>query len=113
MSNADALSRLPLPEVPSDSSSDVGEIDLVLNHLSEAIVTAAQIKSWTEKDPQVHHLILHGWTATNLNKDLQPYFNNRDELSVVNGCVLWGSRVVIPPQGRSIVLDQSRHSSRH
>ena len=25
---------------------------------------------------------------------------------VVNGCVIWGSRVVIPPQGRAIVLEQ-------
>ena len=30
----------------------------------------------------------------------------RNELSAVNGCVLWGARVVIPPPGRSLVMKQ-------
>ena len=50
MASADALSRLPLPDLPAIESSS-GEINLLDNQLSEAIVTASQIKAWTEKDP--------------------------------------------------------------
>jgi hypothetical protein len=84
-----------------------------MNHLSEAIVTSAHIKGWTEKDPvlaRVHHFILHGWAASNSKSELQPYFNRKDELSVSDGCVLWGARVVIPPPGRDIVLNQLHDS---
>ena len=109
IANADAFSRLPIADKHFNFNFDVGEVNFLLNHLSEAIITASQIKHWTSKDPilsRVHHFILHGWNTTNSNDDLQPYFNRRNELSVVDGCVLWGSRVVIPPQGRAIVLEQ-------
>ena len=95
MANADSLSRLPLPDQPPDSQIPSPEdVDLLLNHISEVIVTASQIKAWTEKDPilsRVHHLTLHGWPTSNSDATLQPYFNHKDELSVVDGCVLWGS----------------------
>ena len=51
-------------------------------------------------------MTLHGWPTLNSDATLQPYFNRKDELSVVDGCVLWGSRVVIPPPGRKLVLSQ-------
>ena len=35
-----------------------------------------------------------------------PYLNRCRELSVLDGCVLWGSRVVIPPTGHDIILNQ-------
>ena len=37
---------------------------------------------------------------------LHPYSNRKDELSAVDGCVLIGARVVIPPPGRDLVLKQ-------
>ena len=105
MVSADPLSCLPLPAIESSS----GEIDLLINQLSEARVTAFQIKVWTEKDPLlslVHHQVLHGWTVTNPNANLQPYFNYCDELSVTDGYVLWGSRAIVPPPGHDIILKQ-------
>ena len=69
MCNADALSRLPLPDQPKDSEiPPLGDVNLVLNHLTENLVTASQIKAWTEKDPvlsRIHHFILHGWAHYN------------------------------------------------
>ena len=108
MCNADALSRLPLPYPDGDSSTtEDSSVSLLLNHFSEAIVTASQIQAWTEKDPtlsRVLHLIQRGWRFNSLgDSKLKPYEDRRDELS---GCILWGSRVVIPPQGRSVVLKQ-------
>ena len=66
MGNADALSRLPL----ADSEKYVpvpGDIRLLFEKLSTSIVTAAQIKIWTDKDPvlaRVRRFVLGGWTAT-------------------------------------------------
>lgn len=110
MCNADALSRLPLPECPSDAQiPQLGDVNLVVNHLADTLVTAKHIKQWTEKDPvlsRIHHCILHGWPTSNTEPSLQPYFNHKDELSAVDGCVLWGARVVIPPPGRDQILKQ-------
>ena len=67
------------------------------------------MKNWTEKDPilsRVHRFVLHGWPNIVDNEDLKPYFNCRDELSIVRGCVLWGSRVIVLPPGQSLVLNQ-------
>lgn len=114
MCNADALSRLPLPDSPLDSDiPTLGDVNYVLNHLSSTVVTAENIKSLTEKDPtlsRVHHFILHGWPLSNADSTLQPYYNRKDELSAVSGCVLWGARVVIPLPVRKQVLQQLHDS---
>ena len=105
MCNSDALSRLPLNDFPSNVPLP-GDLILLNTQLSEAIVTADHIKKWTQKDPvlsRVHHLVQHGWTLTDPNPSFLPYYN---ELSTSNGCVLWGSRVIIPPAGHNILLSQ-------
>ncbi|XP_041379380.1 uncharacterized protein K02A2.6-like [Gigantopelta aegis] len=38
--------------------------------------------------------------------DLTSIIVCREELSAVDGCILWGARVVIPPPGRKLVLSQ-------
>ncbi len=112
--NADALSRLPLPNTLTDSNiPSVGDVNLVLNHLSTTFVTASDIKSLTERHPtlsRLYHFILHGWPSSVTDPALRPYLNRKDELSVVAGCILWGSRVVIPPSARKMVLKQLHES---
>ena len=114
MCNADALSRLPLPDAPSNSEiPTLGDVNYVINHLSTTLVTAEQIRSLTEKDPilsRIYHFVLHGWPASNIDPSLQPYYNRKDELSAVAGCVLWGARVVIPLPVRDQVLQQLHDS---
>ena len=44
-------------------------------------------------------MIQQGWHFTN-DSDFKPYLRRKDELSVYDGCILWGSRVVVPPPGR-------------
>ena len=109
MANADALSRLPL----SDSESFVpvpGDVHLLFDILSTSIVTASQIKEWSDKDPvlsRVRRFVLSGWSnGVSNDPQLKPFFNRREELSVVDGVVLWGARVVIPAAGREIILEQ-------
>ena len=108
LSNADALSRLPRSLT---TSGDVLPGDLVhlLEHLSTTSVKAENIKEWTAKDPvlsQVKRYTSLGWPDTLLGDEFKPYQSRSHELSILNGCVLRGSRVVVPPQGRKAVLDE-------
>ena len=108
MANADALSQLPLPESPS-SVPIPGDINVVLDHLSQNVVSASQIKLWTGKDPvlaRVHHLVQTECTISDPGPDIRPYFRRQTELSVIDGCILWGSRVVIPLEGRRNIIKQ-------
>lgn len=38
--------------------------------------------------------------------DLKPHFIRRDELSVEQDCLMWGMRVIIPPNRRELVLNK-------
>ena len=49
-SNADTLSRLPLPTVPAEVPTPP-ELVLLMEHLADSPVTADQIRSWTKRDP--------------------------------------------------------------
>ena len=86
-----------------------GDVNFLVRQLSVSIVTASQIASWTEKDvvmSRVHHFILHGWPDRCPDPSFQPFYTRRDELSTVDGCILWGAKVVVPAAGRQIVLQQ-------
>ena len=105
LANADALSRLPLPEQPTDVPLP-GEMILVFDTLSTSPVHAAQIKTWTDKDPllsRVRENVRRGWQTTT-DVAMAPYQTRARELSVQDGCLLWGCRVVVPPQGREAVI---------
>ena len=105
--NADALSRLPLPVTPSDVPTPA-ELILLMEHLDDSPVTAQHVRTWTRKDPvlsTVLQYILHGWPVK-CDDTLVPYSSRKNELSVHMGCVLWGSRVVLPPKARGSVLTE-------
>ena len=91
--NADALSRLPLPDTPAETPMP-SELVLLLEHLSTGPLTAVQIKTMTRKDPilsRVYMHILHGWPPATDDHTLQPYSLKQNELSIMDGCVLWGN----------------------
>ncbi|XP_022595499.1 uncharacterized protein K02A2.6-like, partial [Seriola dumerili] len=102
--NADALSRLPLPETsPAEEEED---LVLMLDGMDDALVTTEQIRHWTAKEvtlSRVQEYVLKGWPST-VEPELLPYFTRRWELSVRDGCVLWGARVIIPQKGRKTLL---------
>ena len=114
-SNADVLSHLPLPDSPK-SVSIPGETVLLMDLLETSIITAAQIKSWTNRDPVLSKVltwVASGWppsTEAAATEDLRPYTNRKLELSVEDGCLLWGRHVVIPPQGRVKLLEELHDS---
>ena len=105
--NADALSRLPLPTVPEQTPIPP-ELVLLTEHLADSPVTAGQICVWTRRDPSlstVLQFVRQGW-PNQCNPELAPYSSRKTELSVHEDCLVWGSRVVIPPQGRQLVLQE-------
>ena len=105
--NADSLSRLPLPTSLSNVQPPT-ELVLLMETLQEYPVTARDIRKWTNRDPllsKIRNLVLNGWRDGE-ELEMHPFNKKRNELSVQDGCVLWGSRVVIPAIGRDKVLDQ-------
>ena len=101
ISNADGLSRLPLPDVPEEVPLPAETI-LLLDCLQVSPVSFDQVRRWTARDPvmsKVLRYVLQGWPAT-VEDSLLPYYRRKDELSVENNCLLWGARVIIPPPGR-------------
>lgn len=61
----------------------------------------------TRRDPilsNVLDLTLTGWPKFVPNPNLRPFYERKDQLSTDQGCVLWGSRVVMPPKYRRRLL---------
>ena len=104
--NADMLSRLPLKGEDFTASEEPIFSITCVNSLP---VTSQQIAEATRKDPVMSKVLSHtlnGWPAQNSDRDVQPYFNRRTELSVEGGVLLWGLRVVVPPAFRDRLLEE-------
>ena len=107
-SNVDALSRLPLPDTPFNTQL-LSEVILMLEQMDSLPITIAQIRTWTLRDPllsQVFHFVQNGRSVSKLPQELHPYFTKKDELSIVDNCLLWGTRLVIPKLGRQLLLEE-------
>ena len=106
--NADGLSRLPLPETPSEVIAPP-DVTNMMEELAQ-VVEIRHVQTSTSRDPvlsQVARFLQAEWPdkvpASN-SEDLLPFFRRRNELSLQDGCILWGCRVVIPPQLQDQVL---------
>ena len=104
--NADGLSRLPLADIPT-AISVPPELILLMETISDSPITAKQISLWTKADAilsKVLYFINHGWPDTCPNESMKPYWSRQSELSVLDGCILWASRVIVPIKGRQQLL---------
>ena len=65
---------------------------------------------WTNRDPllsKVCDMVLQGWPNQCPSEEvLKPFTHRRNELSVEDGCILWGNRVVVPAVGRARVMEE-------
>ena len=105
--NTDALSRLPLPEEPAKTTVEP-ELVLLAEHLDKSPVIAADIRTWTSRDPKLSRVLQYvqcGW-PNNGDSELEPYSSRGLKLSSYKGCLMWGTRVIIPPPGRVAVLQE-------
>ena len=111
LGTADALSRLPLMTT-MESTPVPAEWTNLVHFLESSPVDSVNIKEHTRKDPTLSKVMRFceiGWptnTKTFNDSDLTPYIRRRDELSLQDGCILWGSRVVVPPKLRSKLLEE-------
>lgn len=106
--NADALSRLPLPHIPQDTPQPA-EMVLMMEHLNSSPTTATSIRAWTRTDPlmsRVLQFVQNGWPEVVDQDELKPFWRRKVELSCLDGCVLWGNRVIVPKEGQEAVLQE-------
>ena len=64
-SNADALSRLLLPEMQKESATPP-ELVLLMEHVNDSLITARHIAIWTRRDPELSQVLTfveRGWPS--------------------------------------------------
>lgn len=98
--HADALSRHPAPaQVPIDA-------EVLYVAWSDIPVTGAEVVSAMSTDRvlrAVCRFVRDGW-PTRPAPSLLPFWHRRDELSVEDACLFWGSRLIVPEQLRASTL---------
>ena len=97
---ADTLSRAP---VQSDKSAEMNlsqefEINILVDVSHKK---AMEIMSTTDNDEQlskVKDFVVHGWPndRSQITKDIVEYWNISDEISICDGLLLKGDRIIIP-----------------
>ena len=103
---ADMLSRLP---VDRPDTADIDEHDIHKTIIDELPVVSAQIARATQRNPilsKVYEYILSGWPHCDPESEVEPYHRRRTELSLEEGCILWGRRVVIPEKFQDRMLEE-------
>lgn len=104
-SNADALSRLPLED---NQPVDIIVEEEVKTIIEEHPISSSSVKLKTSRDCQVIRFIKNGWPnkQSQLSDKLKSYFIHREELTVEQGMVMWGIRVVVPESLHQQILEQ-------
>ena len=105
--NADGLSRLPLQQKEREEMGvDSSEVFHAIQFVPLPLTSDAAARE-TRPDPvlaRMHESIVKGWSAR-VDGD-KPYYEQRNALTVHQGCILWGMRVVIPNKLQDRVLEE-------
>jgi transposase InsO family protein len=109
---ADALSRAPVStssvEDQSLQSETTAYINLVVESIPATEKRLQEIRELQEKDPVCQKLAgfcRSGWPEKRtLSADLKPYFCVSAQLSIANGLLLRGKRIIVPPPLRKTLL---------
>ena len=114
-SNADGFSRLPLEDTWAvDEESARGAAVFNVHQLESLPITATQLQHQTGRDPLLSKVLRYtqtGWpSAQEITTSLKPYHQRQHELVVEAGCLLWGTKVVVPEKFRAQVLRELHNS---
>ena len=77
--------------------------------VSTLLVTTKQIAKQSKKDGTVGLVLAavqHGSWPTVVSKELLPFYRKQTELTVVDGCLLWGRQVVVLQKLQSSTLSE-------
>ena len=93
-----------------DARSQVSVAAIGSNSLCEALITISDIQAASAKDATHRHLhttVASGFPTSRdlLREDVRVYWGVRDRLSLLNGMVMMGDRIVIPATHRRSVLN--------
>ena len=104
---ADALSRLPNPvlDEPNDQELETIPVHAITNTVNATESRLNKLRRATTMDPALQQLIqyiLHGWPTYRhqAHPSLHPYWNYKHELSIEDGIIFKGERLVIPESER-------------
>ena len=96
--NADYFSRFPIPN-QREAEVDGDEYYVFSTLVDQLPVTAREIASCLRTDKvlaRAYENTSSGWSDNSVDAELKPYWIRREELSLEDGCLLWGRRVIIP-----------------
>ncbi|UYV66882.1 K02A2.6-like [Cordylochernes scorpioides] len=100
--NADGLSRLPLKQYEEMEEDAVNTVHMI-KQCEELPLTSSHIRRESCKDSIlkiVYQNTLYGWKDKPSNTELLSFYLRREELTVEQGILLLGTRVVIPRKFR-------------
>ena len=104
--DADSMSRLPLPQTWSPKCENIEchllEPEVVVN------VTSQMIKRQTQVDPvlsKVYSFVTSGWPSV-VDLSFVPFKTKQGELTTQEGCILWGTWVVVPSSLQEKILHE-------
>ena len=109
---ADALSRRPLPHKREDEEK-IDEMVEYIDSVKAAWPTSSsflqKMKLATARDPMLQKVatfIAEGWPQpqSSISLPVIPYYHARDELSMFEGLITYGSHIVVPEQYKEEVL---------
>jgi hypothetical protein len=108
--DADGLSRFPMSSTDQRCEEELMDAPHVfqMSQIDQLPTSSAQLKKEIVKDRTlslVYEAAMRGWNETGDNT-LRPYFERRNEITVHQGCLLWGIRVIIPEKLRQTLLDE-------
>ena len=110
--NTDAPSRLPLDFQSVDVSRPVFHVRML--EMDSSPVDERELRMAARRDLVLSKLsccVLKGWDRADSCPELAQFKMHADELSTEGGCVLWGSRVLVPQalQGRVLKMLHDVH----
>ncbi|KRX89413.1 Uncharacterized protein T4E_10140 [Trichinella pseudospiralis] len=107
IANADALSRLP--KQSTENNDPQNSVILLLETIDNSPLHGEDIARIAAKDLILTPILswaCRGWPKSVSGERLKPYVTRQHEILIHNGCLLWGSRVIISLQARHKILKE-------
>ena len=117
--NADVLSRFPLPEIDDGCSvemddlqaSEIASVFSLYMADEKPLLNVDLMSRFTKKDPclaKISYFVSEGWPSSDAlpgdHQEFKAFHQRRLELTLEDGCLLWGNRVIVPEKLRADIL---------
>ncbi len=116
--HADFLSRLPIPDSDLSTKSEREKFNTFWTNeatetnksqINNMPISKRMLRKATETDKvlsKVMHFVQYGWPEEELHHEFKQYAQKKHELTIEEGCLMWGLRVVIPQKLQENVLSE-------